>query len=96
MRVRFHLSFDVVSKSWHLEAHDVQERRWFLVPEASWHVQLKTLCSIGVGEEEQSRLVALEATGKLSAWLDAREVDPARLFESGFILQTTRVALPRQ
>jgi hypothetical protein len=96
MRVRFHLSFDAVSECWHLEAHDVRDRRWFLAAEAPWPVQINRLRLLGVCEEERARLVALQAKGKLSAWLNALEVDPIKLVETGFSLQTTRVALPRQ
>jgi hypothetical protein len=96
MRVRFHLSFDLVSKRWHLEAHDMRARRWFLIAEASWSVQLERLCRLGMPESELKRLTVLETAGKVSAWLEAFEIDAIALIDAGFILQPTTAAVPRQ
>ena len=96
MNVRLHLSSDVVSKTWYLEAHDIKARRWFLISEASWSVQMERLCRLGISEAELGRLAALEVAGKVSAWLQPVEIDTVVLIEAGFILQPTTAAVPRQ
>jgi hypothetical protein len=95
MNVRFHLSYDLASKSWFLEAHDIKGRRWFLVPADTFPVQLERLCSLGISQPERLRLTAIEAAGKVSAWVENLEIDTVALIEVGFILQPTTAALPR-
>jgi hypothetical protein len=95
MNVRFHLSYDLASKSWFLEAHDIKARRWFLVPADTFPVQLQRLCSLGISKSECLRLTALEAAGKVSAWVENLEIDTVALIEVGFVLQSTTAAPPR-
>jgi hypothetical protein len=96
MKIRFHLSLDLVSKWWYLEAHDVTARRWFMCDAALWALQMDRLCLLGIPDEELERLTTLAATGKVCAWLQPVEVDTVTLVESGFVLQPTMAAVPRQ
>ena len=96
MKVRFHLSCESALQCWYLEAHDIQERRWFLVTPAAWAVQLKKLCNLGINSSELGRLSALEAGRAVSAWTEEVEIDAGALAEASFVLQPTIASAPRQ
>jgi hypothetical protein len=94
MQIRLHLSSDLISKNWHLEAHDIQAQRWFVIAEAPWSIQLARLCQLGISQAEINRLAALKSSGKMSAWLEFIDMDASDLVEAGFILQPTLAAIP--
>jgi hypothetical protein len=96
MKVRFHLSLDLESKWWYLEAHDIAARRWFMSAAALWAVQMDKLRQLGLPDEELERLTNLAANGKVCAWLQPVELDAVALVEAGFVLQPTMAAVPRQ
>jgi hypothetical protein len=95
MNVRFHVSLDLISSKWHLEAHDNASRRWFVTSAAAWPIQLQHLCGLGIAEAELQRLEAFAMAGGVSTWVAAIEVETAALVEGGFVLQPTLAAIPR-